>query len=219
MARAGSGGGLRRLRAPRSQVRVRVTAWVALGDRAVRFARPSGVSARAIVRATRAWDGARDCVVARDDVAVYFDGVPAVTDAQIAALAFLRDDDGEAPRVVELGAIYDGPDLDDVAHAIGGTSDDVTRLHAEATYVVELVGFAPGFAYLGGLDVRLARIARRATPRPRVPAGSLALAGGYTAVYPFASPGGWNLIGRVDARMFTAEGALLRLGDHVRFVR
>jgi 5-oxoprolinase (ATP-hydrolysing) subunit B len=191
----------------------------ALGDRAVRFARPAGVSARAIVHAVRVWDGVIDCVVARDDVAVYFERVPIVHDDQLAALAGLRDEDREVERIVELRAIYDGPDLEDIARAIGGTIDDVTRLHAEATYSVELIGFAPGFAYLTGLDARLASIGRRATPRTKVAAKSLAIAGGYTAVYPFESPGGWNVIGRVDERMFSTEGALLRLGDRVRFVR
>jgi KipI family sensor histidine kinase inhibitor len=191
----------------------------ALGDRAVRFARPIGVSARAIVHAVRAWDGVIDCVVARDDVAVYFDRVPVVDADQLAALATLREDAPESGRLVELPALYDGPDLDDIARAIGGTTDDVIRRHTAATYSVALMGFAPGFAYLTGLDAQLAGIARRATPRTKVAAGSLALAGGYTAVYPFESPGGWNLIGRVHARMFSAEGALLRLGDRVRFVR
>jgi KipI family sensor histidine kinase inhibitor len=192
---------------------------VALGDRAVRFARPIGVSARAIVHAVRAWDGVIDCVVARDDVAVYFDRVPPVLDTQLDALATLRDDGADLGRIVELCAIYDGPDLEDIARTIGSMTGDVVRLHVDATYTVELMGFAPGFAYLTGLDAQLACLPRRATPRTKVAAGSLALAGGYTAVYPFDSPGGWNLIGRVHERMFSAEGALLRLGDRVRFVR
>jgi len=193
-------------------------AWVALGDRALRFARPAGVSPRAIVRAARAWDGVIDVVVARDDVAVYWERAPQLDHAQIAALAALRDDEAPA-RTIELHAIYDGPDLDDIARAIGASVDEVVRMHAAPTYVVETLGFAPGFAYLTGLDARLAMIERRVTPRSRVPAGALAIAGGYTAVYPFDSPGGWNLIGRVDERMFTARGALLSLGDRVRFSR
>lgn len=192
--------------------------WVALGDRAIRFARPAGVSPRAIVNAARAWNGAIDVVVARDDVAVYFEGPPHVERAQVAALALLRDD-AAAPRTIELRATYDGPDLDDIARAIGATTDEVVQLHAAPTYVVETMGFAPGFAYLVGLDPRLAALPRRPTPRTRVPAGALAIAGGYTAVYPFDSPGGWNVVGRVAERMFTTEGALLRLGDRVRFGR
>jgi KipI family sensor histidine kinase inhibitor len=94
----------------------------------------------------------------------------------------------------------------------------VILAHASATYVVDTLGFAPGFAYLIGLDARL-HVPRRATPRPRVPAGALAIASEYTAVYPVASPGGWNLIGRVDEPMIERHRARLALGDRVRFVR
>jgi KipI family sensor histidine kinase inhibitor len=184
-----------------------------LGDRAILMPRPAGMSAHGVVESARAWDGVIDVVVTRDEVAVYFDREPH-------AGVFAGSDEADAARVVELRAVYDGPDLDDVARAIDASTGDVVRLHLAPTYVVETIGFAPGFAYLVGLDARLAAIPRRASPRPRVPAGALAIAGGYTAVYPFDSPGGWNLIGRVDERMFTADdGARLRLGDRVRFVR
>jgi KipI family sensor histidine kinase inhibitor len=176
------------------------------------------VSAAAIVRAARAWPGAIDVVVTRDDVAVYFDREPAIDASLIDALATL--DDNETPvRVVELRATYDGIDLPHVANTIGVDVDAIIAMHEANTYVVEMMGFAPGFAYLTGLDPRLAALPRRDTPRTRVPAGSLAIAGGYTAVYPFDSPGGWHLIGRVDTPMFTTDGALLSLGDRVRFVR
>lgn len=189
--------------------------WVALGDRAIRFARPA-VPARALVRAVRAWPGVVDVVVARDDVAAYFAGEPRVDPGRIAALAELSDDDAP-PREITLRVAYDGPDLDAVAHAARLEPDEVRRLHAEAVYTVDTIGFAPGFAYLTGLAPRL-QLPRRATPRPRVPAGSLAIADAFTAVYPFDSPGGWHLIGRVvDARMFDTRGALLQLGDRVRF--
>ncbi len=189
---------------------------VALGDRAIRFARPA-VSARALVRAVRAWPGVVDVVVARTDVAAYFDREPAVDAAQIAALATLADDT-EPVRDVEIRVAYDGPDLDDVARATGLSAAEVQRRHREGTYVVDTIGFAPGFAYLTGLDPRL-HVPRRATPRPRVPAGSLAIADAFTAVYPFDTPGGWHLIGHVVAtRMFDERGALLQLGDRVHFV-
>ena len=84
-------------------------------------------------------------------------------------------------------------------------------------YTVEFIGFAPGFAYLTALPLAL-QLPRRATPRTRVPAGSLAIASHYTAVYPFDSPGGWHLIGRVAQPMFGSDGAYLQLGDRVRFV-
>jgi KipI family sensor histidine kinase inhibitor len=190
--------------------------WVALGDRAIRFARPP-VSARALVAAIRAWPGVVDVVVARAHVAAYFDRAPAISKAQLATLASLTDDPAQA-RDVELRVVYDGPDLDDVANAAQLDVADVQRLHASATYVVDTIGFAPGFAYLTGLDARL-HVPRRATPRMRVPAGSLAIADAFTSIYPFDSPGGWHLIGRVvDTRMFDARGALLQLGDRVRFV-
>ena len=191
--------------------------WEALGDRAIRFARPTGVSSRVLVDAVRAWDGVVDVVVARDDVAAYYDREPVVAAAQITALAALPAD-AASGRTIELHAIYDGPDLDDVARASALSVAAVIAAHAAASYVVETMGFAPGFAYLTGLGSPLAAVTRRATPRARVAAGSLAIAGGYTAVYPFDSPGGWNLIGRVEECMFGPTGALLRLGDRVRFV-
>ncbi len=190
--------------------------WQPLGDRAIRFPRPA-TSPRALVRAIRGWPGVIDVVVARDDVAVYFADAPRVDGARLAALTTLADD-AAPPREIELHATYDGADLDEIAHAIGVGVDELVRIHAGATYVVETMGFAPGFAYLAGLDPRLAAIPRRATPRTRVAAGSLGIAGGYCGVYPFVSPGGWNLLGRVDENLFTADGALLRLGDRVRFV-
>lgn len=190
--------------------------WVPLGDRAIRFARPA-VSARVLVQAVRSWPGVIDVVVARHDVAAYFDREPEVDAGTLAALATLRDDDAPV-RDIEIRVMYDGPDLDDVARAAQLTTAEVQRLHADGTYVVDTLGFAPGFAYLTGLDARL-HLPRRATPRTRVPAGSLAIAEAFTAVYPFDSPGGWHLIGRVlDTRMFDERGPLLQLGDRVRFV-
>jgi len=189
-----------------------------LGDRALRFARPA-VSARALVRELRAWPGIVDVVVAREDVAIYFADEPQLADlaARVAKLDSLRDDD-EPGREHTLRAVYDGPDLDDVARATGLTVDEVIAAHHGREYTVALMGFSPGFAYLDGLDPRL-ELPRRATPRPRVAANSLAIAGAQTAVYPFAGPGGWHVIGRVvDARMFDEHGPLLALGDRVRFV-
>ncbi len=191
--------------------------WEALGDRAIRFARPPGVSAARIVEAARAWPGACDVVVARDDVAVYFAGPrgPVFDPERITALAALSG--GPAPgRTHELAATYDGEDLDAVARTAGLSTREVIAIHSGATYTVDTMGFAPGFAYLAGIDQRLA-LPRRATPRPRIAAGSLAIAGGFTAVYPFASPAGWHVIGHVATAMFTTDGPLLRLGDRVRF--
>ena len=120
-----------------------------------------------------------------------------------------------------LRAIYDGEDLDHVARQTGLSSAEVVALHASRDYDVELIGFLPGFAYLTSLDPRLVT-SRRPAPRPRVPKGSLAIAGPYTGVYSVASPGGWHLIGRVlDVELFDPERrppALFEPGDTVRFV-
>ncbi len=126
----------------------------------------------------------------------------------------------DAPRTHVFAAIYDGPDLRSVAEARGLSIDELVTLHAGATYEAEIVGFLPGFAYLGGLDPRL-ETPRRATPRPRVPANAIAIAGRRSAIYPLASPGGWSLLGRVDGPALfdpaRTPAALLRAGDRVRF--
>jgi len=114
----------------------------------------------------------------------------------------------------------DGPDLDDIATVTGMTSDAVVALHADATYEVAFVGFSPGFPYLLGLPAALAT-PRRSSPRRRVPAGSVAIAGLQAGIYPVASPGGWNVIGRTDVVLFDASRprpARLAPGDLVRFV-
>jgi KipI family sensor histidine kinase inhibitor len=190
-----------------------VADWVTLGDRAIRFARPIGVPASAIVGAVKAWPGVVDVVVAQREVAAYFDREPVIETSWIAALASATGSLA-APREIEIPAIYDGADLDEVSRAIGTPA---AELHASAIYTVDTMGFAPGFAYMTGLDERLA-LPRRATPRPSVPAGAIAIAGGFTAVYPFASPGGWHLLGRTTVAMFGLEGPRLQLGDRVRFV-
>jgi KipI family sensor histidine kinase inhibitor len=124
---------------------------------------------------------------------------------------------------VTIGVRYggeDGPDLAEVAHRTGLSPARVIELHGSVTYLVQLMGFAPGFAYLGPLPEALA-LPRRGEPRVRVPAGSVAIAGRQTAVYPFATPGGWHLIGRTEAPMWNAEAdspATLAPGMRVRFV-
>jgi len=114
---------------------------------------------------------------------------------------------------------YDGPDLDEVARSTGLGRAEVVALHTRGAYVVAAIGFAPGFAYLRGLDSRLV-IPRRPTPRPRVPAGAVAIGGPYTGVYPLVSPGGWHLLGTaVGVALFDARsGARFALGDRVTFV-
>ncbi len=125
-----------------------------------------------------------------------------------------------ASAVVTIGVHYDGADLDDVARRTGLTVAEVVARHTAGTYPVAFGGFMPGFAYLAGLDPAL-RVPRHDSPRQRVPAGSVAVAGEFTAVYPAASPGGWRLLGRTDAVLFDAgrtPPALLGPGARVRFV-
>jgi KipI family sensor histidine kinase inhibitor len=123
-------------------------------------------------------------------------------------------------ETVEIGVHYDGPDLDDVAAMTGLARHEVIEAHTGASWRVAFGGFAPGFAYLTGGDGRL-QVPRRREPRTTVPAGSVALAGEYSAVYPRSSPGGWQLIGHTDAVTWDLERdppALLRPGAVVRFV-
>jgi KipI family sensor histidine kinase inhibitor len=125
-----------------------------------------------------------------------------------------------AGRLVEIAVRYDGPDLAEVARLSSLDPREVVALHAAVEYRAYFVGFLPGFAYLGEVDERI-RAPRLPGPRTRVPAGSVAIAGRQTAVYPFASPGGWRLIGSTDAPMFDPRrerAALVAEGDRVRFV-
>ncbi|GAC1336277.1 MAG: 5-oxoprolinase/urea amidolyase family protein [Myxococcales bacterium] len=128
----------------------------------------------------------------------------------------------DRPRTVRLRASYggaDGPDLDGLARAAGVAEAELARLHASAVHTVAFLGFAPGFAYLSGAPPALA-VPRLPSPRVRVPPGSLAVADGYTGIYPSATPGGWRLIGRVAQRLFdpaASPPALLRPGDRVVF--
>jgi len=123
-------------------------------------------------------------------------------------------------NTVEIPVRYDGADLDEVARACGMSVDHVVDLHSNTTYTVEFCGFAPGFAYLRRLPEQL-HLPRRASPRARVPAGSVAIAGTYSAIYPGESPGGWHLIGTTSLRVWDTgrtPPALLQPNTTVRFV-
>lgn len=128
---------------------------------------------------------------------------------------------GNKPRrVIEVPTIYDGPDLAETAERSQLSVEELVALHAGREYTAYFLGFLPGFAYCGRLDPRIVA-PRLERPRERVPAGSVAVADGQTAVYPLASPGGWRLIGRTDLAMFDPsanEPVRIRAGDRLRFV-
>jgi len=125
-------------------------------------------------------------------------------------------------RTIEIPVCYGGefgPDLAEVAAHCGLKPADVIKRHKGADYLVHIIGFAPGFPYLGGLPEKL-HTPRRATPRKNVPAGSVGIGGAQTGIYSLATPGGWQLIGRTPLALFrpgAEEPALLRVGDRVRF--
>ena len=186
------------------------------GDAAWRLPRPPGISAPALFAALRAWPGVVDVVVAERHVLVTFD--PARPPADPApALAAAAGVVPAPPRHHRVRVRYDGADIEAVARATGRSVSEVISAHARE-HEVQMIGFRPGFAYLGPLAPELV-LPRRAEPRPRVPALAVAIAGPYTGVYPDASPGGWHLLGTaVDFCPFTVEtGCALALGDKVRF--
>jgi len=192
------------------------------------------VNARAValaewVQAARL-PGVLDIVPTFRTVAVYFDPL----EVDLPRLRSLLEERGQmgvrhvsdphlTPAVEHVISVQyggaEGPDLADVAHAAGISEDEVVARHTAPSYRVFMLGFLPGFAYMGPLDSTLAR-PRRATPRARVPTGSVAIAGRLTGIYPMESPGGWHIIGRTASALFDVQSrppALLKAGDAVRF--
>jgi KipI family sensor histidine kinase inhibitor len=190
------------------------------------------VNERAILLASRlrarGARGVRDVAPGYCTIGVHFD--PLYTDlaaleraiqtefASLEALATAGD-----RTVIEIPVEYggpNGPDLGKVAEFAGCSTDDVIERHGARTYRVYMLGFVPGFAYMGRVDPSIAA-PRHRVPRERVPAGSVGIAGLQTGVYPVDSPGGWQLIGHTTAVMFDASRAqpsLLQAGDLVRFI-
>ena len=190
----------------------------------------AAVNARAIGIAgalrRRALEGIRDIVPTYRSVAIHFDPC-VVSPSRLRDAVTQAVREGQVVhegRLIEVPVIYGGehgPDLADVAAWAGLSPDKVIDRHGAVDYRVFMCGFMPGFAYLGSVDDAIAA-PRRATPRVKVPAGSVGIAGRQTGVYPFDSPGGWQLIGRTSVRMFDATRtapALCAPGDRVRFVR
>lgn len=170
--------------------------------------------------------GFLDLVPAYAALTVYYDPLhvdyAAMADhlAALVARAGAEDSVPSPPRQHEIPVRYDGPDLDEVARQVGLPVPEVVARHLAPTYRVFLLGFVPGFAYLGELDPLLV-LSRRGTPRKRVPTGSVAIAGAQTAVYPLDTPGGWHLIGSTSVSLFDpdrTQPSLLQPGDLVQFV-
>ena len=192
------------------------------GDRAVLICLTDETPPAAVAGAARGrWSSLVDAVPGHDTVQLTFsehrpgdDEVSEWLDGQVAAGAAHH-----SGRLIEIPVVYDGPDIDEVARISGISPEAVIELHRSVEYRAEFSGFAPGFTYLTGLPERL-QVPRRDDPRERVPRGSVAIAGVYSAVYPGASPGGWNLLGTTQLVMFDptlSSPALVVPGDRVRF--
>lgn len=174
----------------------------------------------------RAHKGVADCVAGIDSIALRFD--PAALSAEDAktllssAMATTPADVTQTEQLIDVPVLYGGeagPDADDLCTLLSLTPEALVRLHSEQTYRVLTIGFAPGFAYLGPLPGALAA-PRLSAPRALVPAGSVAIAGSMTGVYPLASPGGWRIIGRTPKKLFDARSDtpfLFTPGAEVRF--
>jgi len=212
---------------------------VALGDCAIyiEFSKTldleinSAVQRLATVVHGRALPWIRDVVPALGGLALHYDpDHEALAGNAVLTAANLIEDclkqglpkPGDVLRTVEVPVCYEpefAPDLTEVAAAAKIDPQEAIRLHAAADYRVLMIGFAPGHAYMGGLDPKLA-LPRRATPRAVVPEGSVAIANDQTVVYPYAISGGWNIIGRTPLTVFDAERqepSLFAAGDRVRF--
>ena len=125
-----------------------------------------------------------------------------------------------AKRILEVPCCYDGEDLEDMETITGLSREEIISIHSGTNYKIYMLGFLPGFVYLGGLDARICA-PRLASPRTRIPAGSVGIGGNQTGVYPMASPGGWRLIGRTPLRFYDParpEPILCRAGEYIRFV-
>jgi KipI family sensor histidine kinase inhibitor len=164
----------------------------------------------------------RQAVAGYASVTVHFDPDQTTHDALAAAiqrLASKRPPMAEPGRLHRIPVVYDGPDLEAVAAILGLTPSQIAEIHSKPIYRVFLVGFVPGWAYLGPLPEEL-ELPRRHVPRTQVPAGSVAIAGRQSGIYPLPTPGGWHLIGRTSVKLFLPDAdppCLFRAGDRVKF--
>jgi KipI family sensor histidine kinase inhibitor len=164
----------------------------------------------------------RQAIAGYASVTVQFDPDQTTYDALAAAirrLASRRPPMAEPGRLHRIPVVYDGPDMEAVSSVLGISPAKIVELHTRPIYRVFLVGFVPGWGYLGPLPEEL-ELPRRHVPRTKVPAGSVAMAGRQTGIYPVPTPGGWHLIGRTSVKMFLPDSdppCLFRAGDRVKF--
>jgi KipI family sensor histidine kinase inhibitor len=210
---------------PRSIQRVRVQP---LGDTAVlavlgtRLDTALNTRAIGLASALRKRRDVRQAVAGYASVTVHFDPeqtTPESLAAAIKRLAAKRPKEAIPGRLHRIPVVYDGMDLADVSAALKLSVPQIIALHTRPIYRVFLVGFVPGWAYLGPLPEEL-ELPRRTTPRTQVPAGSVAIAGPQTGIYPLPVPGGWHVIGQTSVKMFLPNSdppCLFRAGDRVKF--
>jgi KipI family sensor histidine kinase inhibitor len=164
----------------------------------------------------------RQAVAGYTGVTVHFDPdqtTPDALGAAIKRLAAKRPPMAEPGRLHRIPVVYEGPDLEEVAARLNLSPQQIVELHSRPIYRVFLLGFVPGWAYLGPLPEEL-ELPRRHVPRTQVPAGSVAIAGRQTGIYPLPTPGGWHLIGRTSVKLFLPDSdppCLFRAGDRVKF--
>lgn len=173
--------------------------------------------------------GVCELVPTYSSICIHYDPLVLSYEALLNAIKQLKiqlseDLAGGSGRIVEIPVCYGGeygPDLSFVAEHNGLTPEEVVKRHGEGLYLVYMLGFLPGFAYMGGMDESIA-CPRLTSPRTKIPAGSVGIAGTQTGIYPLTSPGGWQLIGRTPLKMFSINGEqttfALSAGDRVRFV-
>jgi len=171
-------------------------------------------------------DGIKEIIPTYRSILVLYDPAmttPVVLQETLTAMEErLSDIEIPPPKIVEISVCYCeefGPDIDYVAESHDLTVAEVIRIHSEPEYLIYMVGFTPGFPFLGGLPEKL-HTPRLETPRTSVPAGSVGIANNQTGIYPITSPGGWQLIGRTPLRLFAPERKnpfLYQAGDRIRF--
>ncbi len=210
---------------PRSTTKVRTHP---LGDAALlaelgtRLDTALNTRAIALSNALKRRRDVRQAVAGYASVTVHFDPDQTTHDALAAAiqrLASKRPPMAEPGRLHRIPVVYDGPDLEAVAAVLGLIPAQIAAIHSKPIYRVFLVGFVPGWAYLGPLPEEL-ELPRRHVPRTQVPAGSVAIAGRQSGIYPLPTPGGWHLIGRTPVKLFLPDAdppCLFRAGDRVKF--